>query len=645
MLLIASIAGISFDGEAPLRALGWFAAMLTIYFFRYRLSQTYRTLDDKAGDDARLYLKRSLVGGALSGLGFALVPPLFLDAKIDQAIPLIFILMGITSGAVVHCAAYKPLSMIINIPIVLATAIKMLGMDNTYHVMMSFDILLYLLFLWGTASRLEQAFIARVNITAKAFQLAASVKSEHAATQAAVASLYQLANYDSLTSLSNRAAFSRQLNSWLDDAAKAQTRFLLILVDIDHFKSVNDTLGHRAGDSVLAEVARRLSGAFSGTHLAARLGGDEFAVICPISSDDARGRVKATAEMLVAAVNGPFFLEERTINICISLGVAAYPEDGASTADLLANADLALYAAKRSERDSWRQVDFSLLEAAKMTRRLDNDLPIALNHGELEVWYQPQITTATGRLSGLEALIRWNHPVHGWITPPQIVAAAWRMRIPEQLTGFVLDQACQKLRDLAEAGFEKVGVAMNISPRELDQYDLPDLVRRCIATHGIDPGLLELEITEETLADSPAAIAALTVLASMGVRLAIDDFSMGYTSLAYLRTMRVNRIKIDRSFVTGFADRPDDQILVQAILGIGRSFKIDVVAEGVETAEEAILLRAFGCQVVQGFFFGHPMRDDALDRWMAENARLDSAKPRGHEASAARPALAISATF
>ena len=643
MLLIASIAGISFDGNAPLRALGWFATMLTIYFLRFRLAQIYQARDDKKGGQARLYLQRTLFGGVLSGLGFAIVPAFFLGSQIDQAIPLFFVLMGITSGSVVHCAAYKRLSMVINIPIVLTAAYKILELNNSYHVMMCFDILLYLLFLLVTASRLELAFIARVNITAKALQLAASVKKEHAATQTAIQSLYQLANYDSLTSLSNRAAFSRQLNNWLDDAAKERTRFLLFLIDVDDFKSVNDTMGHRAGDDVLAEVARRLSRAFSDTHIAARLGGDEFAVICPVSGGG--DVIKTMAEAVVAKVNGPFLLEDRIINICVSLGVAAYPDDGASTADLLANADLALYAAKKSERDSWRRVDSSLLEAAKMTRRLDHDLPIALDNGDLEVWYQPQIATGTGRLSGLEALIRWNHPLHGWITPPRIVAAAWRMRIPEQLTAFVLDQACLKVRGLSDAGFENIGVAINISPRELDQYDLPDLVRRCIATHGIDPSLLELEITEETLADSPAAIAALTVLASMGVRLAIDDFSMGCSSLAYLRTVRVNRIKIDRSFVTGFTDRPDDQILVQAILGIGRSFKIDVLAEGVETAEEAVLLRAFGCQVVQGFFFGHPMKDDTLDRWLVENARIDSVKPRSHETSAARPALAITAAF
>jgi predicted signal transduction protein with EAL and GGDEF domain len=347
------------------------------------------------------------------------------------------------------------------------------------------------------------------------------------------------------------------------------------------------------------------------------------------------------AEAVLAEVNGPFLIGEHAVNIGISLGIAAYPGDGGTSGDLLANADLALYAAKASERNCWRQVDSSLLEAAKMTRNLDHDLPGALANGELEVWYQPQIATATGRLVGLEALVRWNHPFHGWIAPPLIVAAALRTRVLDRLTGFVLDHSCRKIRGLTDAGFSNVTVAVNVSPRELDQYAVPYLVRHSIATHGIDPRLLELEITEEALADSQTIIAALTVLAAMDVRLAIDDFSMGCSSLAYLRTMRVNRIKIDQSFVTGFKDRPGDQILVKAILGIGRSLGIDVLAEGVETAEEAVLLRAFGCHVVQGFYFGRPMRDEALDAWMAEHAGIGSARSWNDEAPAARPPLAI----
>jgi len=641
VLLIASAAGISFDAQVPLHSLGWFAAMLVIYFFRYTLSKTYQVQKDKTGGKARLYLKRALVGGALSGFGFAFVPAFFLGTNIDNAIPLILILVGVTSGAVVQGAAYKPLSMLINIPIVLTVAYKMLEMNNTYHAMMCFDLLLYLLFLLVTAARLQLAFIARVNMTAEAIQLAASVEKQHAATQAAVKSLYQLANYDSLTGLANRAAFSRQLDAWLDSAAKEQSRLLLFLIDLDDFKSVNDTLGHGAGDSVLKEVARRLPRAFSGTYVAARLGGDEFAVISPVSGEAGNDDIETMAEAVLAEVNGPFLIGEHAVNIGISLGIAAYPGDGGTSGDLLANADLALYAAKASERNCWRQVDSSLLEAAKMTRNLDHDLPGALANGELEVWYQPQIATATGRLVGLEALVRWNHPFHGWIAPPLIVAAALRTRVLDRLTGFVLDHSCRKIRGLTDAGFSNVTVAVNVSPRELDQYAVPDLVRHSIATHGIDPRLLELEITEEALADSQTIIAALTVLAAMDVRLAIDDFSMGCSSLAYLRTMRVNRIKIDQSFVTGFKDRPGDQILVKAILGIGRSLGIDVLAEGVETAEEAVLLRAFGCHVVQGFYFGRPMRDEALDAWMAEHAGIGSARSWNDEAPAARPPLAI----
>ncbi len=488
--------------------------------------------------------------------------------------------------------------------------------------MIAFDAILYIVLLFSSARNGEKAIVKTVLLRIEATALAASLDREHKASKASAARFFELANHDTLTGLANRAAFSTNLNDWLDGTQEPSRGFYLFLLDLDHFKSINDTLGHSAGDEILKEAANRLRQSIDGDHIVARLGGDEFAVLlapmmstsCDCAGDDEAERV---ALHLLSKVSGAFQLGAQSVSIGVSIGVAKYPEDGATVEDLLAHADLALYAAKDGGRHRWRRFDATLLADATMARDIEHDLAAALDNGAIQVFYQPQIALGDGRLAGLEALLRWNHPVHGWVPPPAVVAAARRTRKSELLTSFVLDQACRQILRLCDEGMTDVYVAINVSPSELDQYALPPLIQRAVAKHGIDPQRLEVEITEEAFAASENALATLSQLSAMGVRLAIDDFGTGYSSIAYLRSMRVDRIKIDRSFVTGFADRAGDRILVQAILGIGRSFGIEVLAEGVETVEDVLLLKAFGCAVVQGYHFGRPLPPDALAAWMA----------------------------
>ena len=558
-----------------------------------------------------------------AGCLWAFVPGLMFDISNTRAPYILFILAGLSAGATVQAATYSVGAIVFVFPIFGTLIFNLLTSGGEQNFIIALDGLLYLILLVVSARRGEEAIVKTVLLRIEATALAASLDREHTASKATAARFFELANHDALTGLANRAAFSANLNGWLERAQECGTGFYLFLLDLDHFKSINDTLGHSAGDGILKEAANRLIHTIEGEHVVARLGGDEFAILLAATTgpsslippeDDEAGRV---ASRLLGRVSGAFNLGEHVVSIGVSIGVAKFPDDGATVEDLLAHADLALYAAKDGGRHRWRRFDASLLADATMARDIEHDLTAALDDGSIQVFYQPQVSLAKDRLAGLEALLRWNHPVHGWITPPAVVAAARRTRKSELLTGFVLDQACRQILSLCNDGVTDVVVAINVSPSELDHYALPALIERAVAEHGIDRQLLEVEITEEAFAASESALATLSQLSAMGVRLAIDDFGTGYSSIAYLRSMRVDRIKIDRSFVTGFADREGDRILVQAILGIGRSFGIEVLAEGVETAEDVLLLKAFGCAVVQGYHFSRPLSPDDLRTWMA----------------------------
>ena len=562
----------------------------------------------------------------MTGLLWAFVPALMFDITNSRAPYILFILAGLSAGATVQAGTYSFGAIAFVLPIFASLIVDIMIRGGEKDYMISCDAVLYLGLLFASARKGEKALVKTVLLRIEATALAASLDREHTASKASAARFFELANQDTLTGLANRAAFSTKLNTWLEGAQEPSRGFYLFLLDLDHFKSINDTLGHSAGDEILKEAANRLRQTIDANHIVARLGGDEFAILfAPTGSSETMASEDDEAERvalhLLSKVSGAFHLGEQAVSIGVSIGVAKFPDDGATVEGLLAHADHALYAAKDDGRHRWRRFDASLLADATMARDIEHDLTAALDDGTMQVFYQPQVSLGDYRLVGLEALLRWNHPVHGWIAPPLVVAAARRIRKSELLTGFVLDQACRQILRLCAEGVTDVVVAINVSPSELDHYALPVLIERAVAQHGIDPQQLEVEITEEAFAASESALATLSQLSAMGVRLAIDDFGTGYSSIAYLRSMRVDRIKIDRSFVTGFADRAGDRILVQAILGIGRSFDIEVLAEGVETTEDVLLLKAFGCAVVQGYHFGRPLAPDALTAWLA--ARKD----------------------
>ncbi|GGK55241.1 EAL domain-containing protein [Salinarimonas ramus] len=418
---------------------------------------------------------------------------------------------------------------------------------------------------------------------------------------------------DPLTGLANRRAFMDALTRRLSEIDRHGGQTALLLLDLDRFKAVNDTMGHPAGDALLRSVAERVSAVLRREDLLARLGGDEFAIL-QIGPGQPNG-ARLLAERIVTSLGEPFLVGDRRISIGSSLGIALAPGDAASAETLFARADLALYRAKENGRNGYRFFEAAMDEAQNDRRRLELELREAVHANAFEVHYQPQIDVTTGRATGYEALVRWRHPVRGLVSPAAFIPLAEETGLIVNLGAFVLEHACR------EAGTwpSELRVAVNISPVQLRRSGLVERVRDVLEASGLAPERLEIEVTESVLMDDDDAIATLHSLQGLGVRVALDDFGTGYSSLGYLRRFPFDRIKIDRAFVSGRADA-HATIILRTIVDLGRRLGIPVTAEGVETPAELELVRRIGCSEAQGYLVGRPsphpqpVRPDLLAR-------------------------------
>jgi diguanylate cyclase (GGDEF)-like protein/PAS domain S-box-containing protein len=413
-----------------------------------------------------------------------------------------------------------------------------------------------------------------------------------------------LAHFDSLTGLANRAYFHDLLGGLVAKSVREHAPCSLFFIDLDRFKIVNDTLGHSVGDELLRTVAYRIDKVVGGRGQAGRLGGDEFVVVLPnISNADELG---STADRLIAELSAPYFIGPSQVLIGASVGIATSPHDGASADELLSHADLALYASKEGGRGTFRFYDATMRSSAETRRTLEMDLREALSRGELHVLYQPILDLHNQRLAGFEALLRWDHPVKGSVSPDQFVPIAEESALILQLGEWVLRTA------LAEASHwpEPLTIAINISPVQLQDTGFASVVMSALANSQIDAKRVELEITESVfLHETPATSQNLAQIQSLGVRLSLDDFGTGYSSLGYLRKATFNKIKIDRSFVQGIDVRNNNnEAIIKAVVALAKSYGIITTAEGAETAGEVQALHDLGCDQVQGFAFGHPMQ-------------------------------------
>ncbi|QOZ78327.1 bifunctional diguanylate cyclase/phosphodiesterase [Bradyrhizobium sp. CCBAU 53351] len=416
----------------------------------------------------------------------------------------------------------------------------------------------------------------------------------------AQAKISHMARHDALTSLPNRVLFHEQLEQGLRRTRSGEQLAVLCL-DLDHFKDINDSLGHPIGDALLKEVGRRLTAVVDESDTVARLGGDEFAVVQIGRSEETAAR--SLARRLVEVISAPYEIDDHQIVIGVSIGISLSPQDGSDPDELLKNADLALYRAKADGRGTYRFFETGMDARAQARRLLEMDLRAALQRGEFEPYYQPIRDVISGRVVAFEALLRWNHPHRGLIAPIDFIPLAEETGLIVQLGEFVLRSACID----AASWPDDVDVAVNLSPVQFKNPNLIASVTEALTASGLDARRLELEITESVLLqNSEATLTTLHELRGMGVRISLDDFGTGYSSLSYLRSFPFDKIKIDRSFVSELATREDSMAIIRAVTGLGRSLGIVTTAEGVENDAQLELLRREGCNQAQGYLFSKP---------------------------------------
>ncbi len=439
----------------------------------------------------------------------------------------------------------------------------------------------------------------------------------------------RLAQYDSLTGLANRHRMTSRLTTTLTAYKAAKRSCALMMLDLDRFKQVNDTLGHPAGDELLKQVAQRLERIIGTRGEIGRLGGDEFQVMLPDIDD--RGRLGEIANSVIQMVSQPYSLDGSRAIIGTSVGIAIAPYDGVDTDELVSSADLALYAAKGGGRGQYRFFSSELKDGARLRRQIEEDLRDAIQNDQLELHYQPIVRTADHHVTALEALVRWNHPERGWISPAEFIPVAEETNLINALGEWVLKRACAEATEWPGA----LRVAVNVSAIQFSGTDVPTIVRNALNKTGLDPERLELEITESVFLGDPQGTAVmLKALKKLGVRLALDDFGTGYSSLGYLSSAPLDKIKIDRSFVAGLTeDENNNAAIITAIVSLARALKMETVAEGVEAMDEMALITKLGASHIQGYIFSKALtQEDLLARLNEGGLKFDPEGPAKHRA-------------
>ena len=452
----------------------------------------------------------------------------------------------------------------------------------------------------------------------------------------------RLAYFDSLTGLPNRRSFLERVDREIRRAGRRRDRLAVLFMDLDGFKNINDTMGHAAGDLILQWASERLRDGLRPTDLLsrpvglgdaladdvdlARLGGDEFTAL--VLDIDGPEDALAVAQRIGQLMRRPFVLEGREVTLTTSIGIALFPENGPDAATLLKHADTAMYQAKRAGRDNAQVYSASLTHDIVQRMELDGSLRAALEREEFHLVYQPQIDVVSGRISSVEALIRWTHPVRGLVSPLEFIPLAEENGLIERIGAWVLRRACSDAAEWHQAGLS-LSVAVNLSPRQFGAPGLVPLIVDALEQAGLAPSLLELEVTEGALMENTTATReSLQALRRQGVRIALDDFGTGYSSLAYLTRMPIGNIKVDRCFVGGLMDGGESEAIVRAVLAMAHSLGMRVTAEGVETPEQARALKRMGCDSLQGFHFSRPVPAHDIPVLLSRRWMLDGADPQ-----------------
>jgi diguanylate cyclase (GGDEF)-like protein/PAS domain S-box-containing protein len=447
-----------------------------------------------------------------------------------------------------------------------------------------------------------------------------SIFSDISVLRATEERMQRLVNYDSLTGLPNRSLLNQLVGHALTAARRKNNHGALLVIDLNRFTSINDTLGHEVGDELLRQVGQRFRKVLRDEDVLARIGGDEFvAALLDIQQREHSGLV---AQNLLAALQAPFIIESHALHVGASIGISVYPDDALDTAVLLRFADVAMKRVQENGESGYLFYSPEMNQRAKDRWRLEGELRQALAGEELLLYYQPKVSLRSGRIVGSEALIRWLHPERGMVPPGNFIPVAEETGVILELGNWVLEEACRQLRAWRDSGVDMPPVAVNLSARQFDDK-LPARMLTVLEQYGIPPDCLKLEITESLLVRGPEkVIPIMNELVAMGLDLSLDDFGTGYSSLAYLKKFPITTLKIDRSFVIGVPDDRNDCAIAQAIVTMGQQLRQEIVAEGVETQAQMTFLRGLGCDQLQGFLFSPPVAANEFERMVRQKQRL-----------------------
>ncbi|MGX9147741.1 putative bifunctional diguanylate cyclase/phosphodiesterase [Mesorhizobium sp. 128a] len=583
-VLSALILAVQMLSGGGLLVMSWFAAVLMINGIRIGLALAQSDIPKPVGARLSLYGMLALA----SGIAWSFLAVLSDGYSTPQAPLYLIVLAGLSAGSVTYGASYAPASInFMTLPLLVAAGC-VLAKGNIENYVLAFTVLLFL----GGMIRSSLLGQARFRETSRLKYEAKEFAAE----------MERNSRRDPLTNLLNRSG----LEHAICQLGLADGPFVAMLIDLDGFKSVNDTYGHNVGDDLLVRVARRIEKRAPPMATVARIGGDEFVLLFPVSRS-----LHSTGELassIIAAIADP---DPALNSVRVGASIGIYVSEKPQLTEMLLRADFALYAAKRRGRNEYSLFDAELEHGLDRRHCIERDLRGAIEAGTVCSWFQPIVRLDTHATVGFEALLRWRHPIHGAIPPPEIVTAARETGLLSLLSERVFLNCCSMIEELVRNGRQDVRVAMNLSPRELEVGNVDDMILDSLRAKNVPAAMLEIEITEEAPVDRDRVDEKLEHLADAGISIVLDDFGTGFSTLVSLKDRRIRKIKIDKDFVRDLAKSVQDQALVKAVIDLGRTLGIEVMAEGVETDADRRILQSLDCMIAQGFFFSAalPIRD------------------------------------
>lgn len=554
----------------------WFLVVNALNGLRVMLALRPHT----AGVAANRQLRQLSILALMSGLAWAFLAVLTHGYTASNAPLHLIILTGISAGAVVYGTSHWIPTISFTAPTLLVTAGALVAKGDVEDHVLALAVLLFLVGLTRSSLLGQSRFREASRLKHQAEKFAAEM--EHSS------------QIDPLTGLLNR----RGLEYAVQQLTKQDAPYLTMLVDLDGFKAVNDTYGHKIGDDVLVKIARKIEEVADASTRVARIGGDEFVLLSSVRSQSFD--VCKMASRIIAHI-ATLELDVASVQVGACIGI--YLSDKPSLTEMLLRADTALYSAKRRGRNEFCLFDAELELELKRRHCVERDLRAAIETGDLSAWFQPIVDIDTRSVIGFEALLRWHHPEHGAIMPPEIITVARETGMLQSLTETVFSGCCGLIADLEAAGRSDVRVAMNVSPRELEAGSLDDMILLGLKAKGLPSTMFEIEITEEAPVNPQRVDAKLGRLSRAGISIALDDFGTGFSTLASLKDRRIGKVKIDKAFIRGLAKSPEDQMLVKAVIDLSRLLEFDVMAEGVERETDRATLQSLGCKTAQGYLF------------------------------------------